>query len=232
MVTVQRDSGEIVIRFPIESRFFQTRLRWLPDSRSAAIGMDVPLKRYDMTTGQQRGVITADRTPGYVFELDAVAGLLAYKAGNEILLRDLSVGRERVLLQASAGAGQRMPGLSVSPDGRQLAVARRHADETYSIDLVENNGTSFRSVATWRHAIVVGPWTRDGRYLLFSRILDRANDRSEIVVLDATTGSTRALPIVMAQIQQLRLHPDGRRLAFVTGPSGLELALLTGTAAR
>jgi hypothetical protein len=36
----------------------------------------------------------------------------------------------------------------------------------------------------------------------------------------------------MRQIWQMRLHPDGRRLAFVTGASGQEMALLSGAALR
>ena len=91
-------------------------------------------------------------------------------------------------------------------------------------------GTTLRTISTWQHLILPGPWTRDGRYLLFSRTLDRATELSEIVVLDLTTAVARPLQIVNRQIRQLRLHPDGRRLALVTGAAGQGMALMSGAA--
>jgi Tol biopolymer transport system component len=230
IVTIQTVSGQVQIQFPIQGQYFQTRFRWLPDGQSALIGLNAPLQRYDLATGQLLGTMAPSRQPADGIDVDALSGRMVYSNAGEILVRDLTTGAERVRLRASAG--QRVVYFSMSPDGQQLAVSRADADGSFSLDLADPTGTALRTILTSPHLIVPGPWTREGRYLLFSRILDTANAQSEIIVLEIATGVARPLPIAMPQIWQMRLHPDGRRLAFVTGPSGQEMALMSGAALR
>ncbi len=230
IVTVQSVSGQVQIQFPINPQYFQTRFQWLPDGQSALIGLNAPLQRYDLATGQLLGTMAPDRQPTNGIDVDALSGRMVYRSTGEILLRDLATGVERVRLPTSAE--QRVVHFSVSPDGQQLAVSRVHSDRSFSLELADPAGTSLRTIHTWPHEIVLGPWTRDGRYLLFSRILDTTTAQSEIVVLEIATGVARPLAIAMKQIWQMRLHPDGRRLAFVTGSPGQEMALMSGAALR
>jgi len=81
-------------------------------------------------------------------------------------------------------------------------------------------------------APIPGPFTPDGRFLLFSRVLDPVTKRSRIFALDLETREASPLDIVDDQIWQMQLHPDGRRLAFVAGPPGQRLFAMRGGLVR
>ena len=222
VVSVQDEAGRLQFQFEIPAGYARTRLRWLPDG-TALIG----LVRYDMTTGKQLEKIALERDDDVTR-----SGRVVYETAEDVRERDLTSGRERVLWQPPAGERLRVLNFSLAQDGRQLALSRTHPDGSFSLELVDNVGTASRTVVTAKHAILLGAWTPDSRYLLFSRILDRPSARSDIAILDVTTGTVRSLPIVMQHIWQLRLHPDGRKLAFVAHSPSQEMALMWGAPLR
>jgi Tol biopolymer transport system component len=59
-------------------------------------------------------------------------------------------------------------------------------------------------------------WTPDGRYILFVK---QANEKApcELWRIPAEGGQAQNLGVAMEELDELRVHPDGRRLAFMAG---------------
>lgn len=59
-------------------------------------------------------------------------------------------------------------------------------------------------------------WTTDGRYILF---IKKANEQApdELWSIPAEGGQAQNLGVAMEELRELRVHPDGRRLAFTGG---------------
>ena len=59
-------------------------------------------------------------------------------------------------------------------------------------------------------------WTPDGRYILFVK---KANEKApgELWSIPAEGGQAQNLGVAMEDLIELRVHPDGRRLAFTAG---------------
>jgi Tol biopolymer transport system component len=63
-------------------------------------------------------------------------------------------------------------------------------------------------------------WTPDSRRVVF---IHRSGKRFEISVIPADGGQPRGTGIHMNGIRFLRLHPDGKRIAFQGGENGGEV---------
>jgi len=59
-------------------------------------------------------------------------------------------------------------------------------------------------------------WTPDGRYILFVK---QANEKApcELWRIPAEGGQAQNLGVAMEELDELRVHPDGRRLALMAG---------------
>ena len=227
VVTLRRVGGGDERQFPIQQQYHQTRLRWWPDGRSVLL---LSGERRDRETGE-----VVERLFGGLevraFEIDPNGGLLYYlvrgmSPNHELRVLDLDTRADRLVV---SGRFVSESGFSLSPDGRTLAVVAR-----------SRTGIEVRIVATGTGAAtslpipdqpIVGPFTPDGRHLFLSRDVD-SDSTSQVFVLDLSTGSLRPLDIVMPQIWQMQLHPDGRRLAFVQGRAGQELFAMKGDLVR
>ena len=97
---------------------------------------------------------------------------------------DVATGRVRELFPD--GAESRDP--SWSPDGRQIAVQRWNGSR-YDIIVMNKDGSNRRTVATPLD-VQMGAmkWSPDGRFLLF-----RTGGRTDLAVLDLTSGKSRVL---------------------------------------
>jgi tricorn protease-like protein len=129
-----------------------------------------------------------------------------------LLVRELKNGGERQLLPS-------VYRFDISPDGRRLAFSTFDEAGEY-LRIIPATGGQAEQIH--RQPRGVGriysvAWTRDGRYLLFSR-------RGELWRVPAEGGDAVKLELPrMESLRELRVHPDGRRLAFTAGAGAAEV---------
>lgn len=128
---------------------------------------------------------------------------------------DIETGSETVLHeQDPPQRGMEVMDLSLAPDGQTLAIGFSRG-----IALMPVSGGELRWVyrgepSTVRHRGGL-PWTPDGRTILFVQ-------SGGLWAVPVSGGEPRKL-FSMPSLQHVRLHPDGRRLAFRGGPTRAEL---------
>ena len=64
-------------------------------------------------------------------------------------------------------------------------------------------------------------WTRDGQYLLFVKA--QSQQPASLWRISVKGGEPQPLGLKMEGISDLRLHPDGRQIAFTGGERKLEI---------
>ena len=106
----------------------------------------------------------------------------------------------------------------LSPDGRSLLFQVRDRPKTDNLLIVPPEGGSPRTLISVKlpEQFPAGAyaWTPDSHRVVFVR---RTGKLSEISVIPAEGGQPRATGIHMNGVRFLRLHPDGKRLAFQSG---------------
>jgi Tol biopolymer transport system component len=107
----------------------------------------------------------------------------------------------------------------LSPDGRSLLFQQRDRPRTDNLLVVPPEGGTPRVLLSGKwpdQAFPAGAyaWTPDSRRIL---IVQRAGTQFEISVIPAEGGQPRSTGIRGNGIRFLRLHPDGRRIAFQGG---------------
>ena len=193
------------------------RLRWSPDGRSIlAGGRDERdrrgLYRIDAQTGDISPVVQSGGMNGvWQFAWSPDGMTIYYTMGAGIIARDLGTGQER---RIHPGASKHF---ALSPDGRFLAVPREDAltldifalDTGQSRELlrVAEGGAFYRALT----------WSPDGRFLFFSKA------RAELWRVSVENGISEKLGTAMPGLLEMRINPDGRRIAFSASESGAEL---------
>ncbi len=67
-------------------------------------------------------------------------------------------------------------------------------------------------------------WTPDGRYLLFGKARSGDEDQTvELWRIPVEGGEPRNLGLAMPNLRDLRIHPDGQRIAFTAGKFDAEV---------
>lgn len=135
-----------------------------------------------------------------------------------IAVMDLESGEQRVLYDA-----QPNPSVALSPDGRQLAFAVGGGGER-SLMLMPATGGVPRELHRFQtennYNVFAIAWSVDGRYLLYVRPWDGAFELWRVPV---TGGEVEKLGFSVSRMRLIRIHPDGRRIAFEGGRSGGEI---------
>ena len=229
-LVIRSAQGDEKQQIALEIRYPQD-LRWSPDGRSVVIPGRGDKGRYglwrvDLATGTTRLIVPRDpnQAPvsGYSLSLD---GETAYFRRSEstragaILARDLDTGRETVIRRVQ-GVGD----MSISPDGTMIAfneydrsakvhrllVAPFEGGEAHVIYT-----TPAPNFITSRTSL---PWTPDGKHILFVQIDDERGSRS-LWKIPAAGGEAQKLleRDDAGLLRSVRLHPDGRRIAFDAG---------------
>jgi Tol biopolymer transport system component len=112
----------------------------------------------------------------------------------------------------------------LSPDGHSLLFQQRDRPRTDNLLIMPPEGGTPRVLLSvkWPEQFPAGAyaWTPDSRRIVF---VQRSGKQFEILVIPAEGGQSRRTGIHMNGIRFLRLHPDGKRIAFQGGETGGEV---------
>ena len=208
-------------------------LSWAPNgSALAAGGVDLTGRRGVFQIDVASGLVTPVVVPG----AEALSMLMSFPqwspdathlyytdANGAIQARDLASGRDRELFRSSPGAP-----MHLSPDGRWIAVRGTSANVT----LVSLAGEPLRqlpAVAPTPTLSAHMAWTPDSRAVVVRNMV--AGAAGGELWLVPLTGTSRRLDVDVSRMATgsdgaFRLHPDGRRLAFLSGRRGTEIWVL------
>lgn len=227
-------------------------LQWAPDGQSVFLFAKSPrtgdgLYQVSLRTGEAELVarFTGDNGGSLMrFELarDGRSFYTRHKedslargsgAAQWIVRRDLRTG-ERHRVQRTYGVGGR---IGLSPDGRLMAYGENHwGVGPLEIRVVPVTGGTSRIAYTFpdghqpigNRATLL--WTPDGRHILFPE--QARQDSSHLLrMVPVDGGESRTLLHTNASegpIWNVRLSPDGRRIAYTGGAARAEIWLLSG----
>lgn len=212
-----------------------SRPRWSPDGRRLLVyAQDRQGRRgmyaIDPQTGASSLLFTMPGegyAPAPAWSADGRAVFYTFPGDGTFLfrMRTVTPAGERVLFRGNA------QNIAPSPDGRSVAftyAADTKVSESRLVVLSLDGGTP-REVAVARHpegfAADSVVWTPDGRYLLFAK---RSADGSNSVWrVRAEGGEPQKLHLATEGANiGLRVHPDGRRIAFTSGERTSEIWVL------
>lgn len=196
-----------------------SRLRWSPDGRSIlASGGDergrAGLYRIDAQSGDVSPVV---QSGGRRFPWDSAwspdGRTIYYEMGAGIIARDLGTGQER---QIPSDARH----FALSPDGRFLAAPREDPrTKSAVLEVIALDTGQSRELLRVPDISVfyrVLSWSADARFLFFSKDW-------EVWRVAVENGVSEKLGLTMEGLQEVRVHPDGRRIAFFASKLGAEL---------
>ncbi len=226
---------------------------WGPDARSF-IAMATDLQgRYgihlvDISTGNTTPVAIANDDTRYVAPQWAAVGRTVYysKTPRGVLMgpqlmRNLDTNKEQVFVDwsqvrtADGSALAFVRGGAASPDDQLIAIVGGVQGGTAQIWIYSIREKSIRSVFQLPDGLFPTGgglnWTADGRAILLNQREGTGREAKYGLWLVPTDGSKAIKLAINLPIQQLGpdVHPDGRRIAFVSGNSGnREIRLLEG----
>lgn len=149
-----------------------------------------------------------------------------------ILKRNLETDKEREIAKdVSFGSfkARHFADFSFSPDGRRIAFVSQEVTEDNSISgsrlkVKAIAGGEATELFRMRRRITLQGWTPDGRYILFQdHEKGWGGDKRNLWRIPAAGGEPRKIELTMKEIPHLRVHPDGRQVAFDV--KGLKLEL-------
>jgi len=197
---------------------FISRLRWSPDGRSILVsGRDERgrggLYRIDARTGDVSPVV---QSGGTRFPWESAwspdGRTIYYEMGAGIVARDLATGQER-------GIRSDARHFAPSPDGRFLAIGREDpSTKSGVLEIVPLDTGQSRELLRVPDPSVfykVLSWSANGRFLFFGN--------GELWRVAVENGVSEKLGIAMKGLLEVRVHPDGRRIAFSGAEFGGEL---------
>ncbi|MDH4198128.1 MAG: LpqB family beta-propeller domain-containing protein, partial [Candidatus Aminicenantes bacterium] len=153
-----------------------------------------------------------------------------YSLGNpvKILRRDLESGQDVELGTMKGPVG--LPRLALSPDGKWLAFTSMDTvSEPRKLMLVPAAGGPAREIYRTKEGEYVQwiSWSVDGGSIWLKIYTPPSDDKGRPVIefrsVSPDGQNVRKLEMSILSAMDLRLHPDGRQVAFWTGQSKLEL---------
>ncbi|MBI3666166.1 MAG: PD40 domain-containing protein, partial [Acidobacteria bacterium] len=135
--------------------------------------------------------------------------------GTHFVRRELAGGRETVVYR-----GPFSWSMALSPDGRKLAFC---SDE--GLSAIPAGGGEQRSLWKPKESIMDVAWTPDGRYILVGKRRSSSDQdtATELWRIPAEGNEAQNMSLTMGVIPHMRIHPDGRRIAFTAGQSSAEV---------
>lgn len=133
----------------------------------------------------------------------------------------LEAGRKEILYSVDHRPYPDHPALS--PDGRKLAFAIRGKTGTKaaSVWVIPTTGGEPKILVklAWEMPRDCLSWSHDGRFLLYGTFEGNRPEQQTVRLwrVPADGGDPQALDIAMDGLGDLRMHPDGKRIAFTAG---------------
>ena len=108
--------------------------------------------------------------------------------------------------------------LALSPDGQFLAFNVRDEGKTI-VKIIPVSGGQTREVVRWNGGKIITTvdWTPDGKELLFAESKFQRGYKFNFWRISAEGGEPQKLGLEMDRVYFLRIHPDGRHVAFRAG---------------
>ncbi len=222
------DGQERTISPPLR---FYIAPRWATDGRSIYLkGLtssdEFALLRIDAASG---AVLWSWRGPGATFfpgELSRDGRSYLATENGRIVEIDLESGRAAAVpLPASAGKPLYV---ALSPDQRSIGFSTVATANETVVAVVSRQGGDPRVLvrATRPEFVSVQAWARDGTSLLFAktRSVNGQNDGpADLWRVHVADGRVEPVGVSMVGLREVRVHPDGGRIAFSAGWPTLEL---------
>jgi Tol biopolymer transport system component len=207
--------------------------RWSPDGRSLLVAAQHPPGafgpfRIDLQTGDFERMDLKNPV-GWGGSWSPDGKTLFYHQGNSIAARNLTTGEEKVLYSV-ASPSHYCAALALSRDGRQLAFAVREAESQSNVlKVLPAEGGEARDVLRGVEMPFPGSvaWAPDGLNLVFTGKPSPRGSRTELWLVPAQGGEPRKLDLAADNIRELRLHPDGRHIAYTAGKDRQEVWALS-----
>jgi Tol biopolymer transport system component len=214
------------------SRFMRV-LAWTPDGRSIfAQGQNTDRQngtfRIDLNTGDTRMVLPYTGNP-IAFSPDGNTVYLDGKQPRAIFSHDLLTREEKLLYTQQAESELDSPNLSISPDGRMLALQLTDVPRGYrSLAVMPVTGGEPHTILQIRKPELFGydtfAWSPDMRYIFAAR---NPNGRAGIwrVPVDGSPPQSTGISTPGAT-RLLHLSPNGRQFVFVNARGSDEVWVL------
>jgi Tol biopolymer transport system component len=141
-----------------------------------------------------------------------------------IVVRDLKTGQERMIVRADPGGSP--ASFDVSPDGRWVVFrSLDRATGVGTLNVISTSGGRIRELvrAEKGESLPGYPtlaWTPDGSQVLFTRNSRSSQEpKYEVWRVPAEGGEPQKTDLVIAGagLRDLRIHPDGQRIAYTAG---------------
>jgi len=213
---------------PCELKKFRN-LRWSPDGCSILVTAFDGKNRQEGYIGGlylidvEDGKVTtlAQYAPGtvgpggwrrFISEWSSDGQSIFYVNRGLLLMRELETKKEKQLYSDPNLAGHLAP----SPDGQSLVFGLYDIEKgAGSILIMSTSGGKARELLKFQKSEMIYSfvWTPDGQYVLFLRLEDEGTGLWRI---SSEGGNPQKLWQSDKKFRELRLHPDGRRIAFYT----------------
>jgi Tol biopolymer transport system component len=219
---------------PCELKRFRN-LRWSPDGRSILVtGFDRRNRQEGYSGGLylidvEDGKVTTqvEYAPGtvglggwqrFISEWSSDGKAIFYVNRGLLMMRELETKKEIQLYSDPNLAGHLAP----SPDGQSLVFGLYDIEkEVGSVLVIHISGGEVRELLKFKRLelIYAYVWTPDGKHLLFLRAETEGTGSIQAVSLwriSSEGGDPQKLWQSEKLFRELRVHPDGRRIAFYT----------------
>ena len=213
---VSVDTGEQKDIFPPELKTF-VRVNWHPDGKSVVV-VGGGIHRIDIESAKASPVVTEGRgfhsprcTPDgtFVFYENDSFGDDVYR----VMRVNLETKEKKEIYRST----QQIIRLDISRDGKSLAFLEP-ADSTLKVMPLEGGQPRvvYRFTEGWATSVA---WSPDGKYLFFSKVPPRDEGKRGILELwrvSSGGGEAVQLPLAARGMENLRIHPDGKKVSFNT----------------